>query len=97
MQFSGLIIPLGFLAIFYFLIIKPQKTKEKKIKTMRDNLKVGDEIVTIGGIFGRVAKVRDDILTIEVGADKTKLTMAKWSVGNLVNENDDEDTGKTDA
>ena len=94
MQFSGLIIPLGFLAIFYFLIIKPQKTKEKKIKTMRDNLKVGDEIVTIGGIFGRVAKVRDDILTIEVGADKTKLTMAKWSVGNLVNASDD-DSGST--
>ncbi len=97
MQFSGLIIPLGFLAIFYFLIIKPQKTKEKKIKTMRDNLKVGDEIVTIGGIFGRVVKVRDDILTIEVGADKTKLTMAKWSVGNLVNENEDEDIEKAGA
>ena len=97
MQFSGLIIPLGFLAIFYFLIIKPQKTKEKKIKTMRENLKIGDEIVTIGGIFGRVAKVRDDILTIEVGADKTKLTMAKWSVGNLVNENEDEDIEKAGA
>ena len=92
MQFSGLIIPLGFLAIFYFLIIKPQKVKEKKIKTMRENLKAGDEIVTIGGIFGRVTKVKDDILTIEVGADKTKLTMAKWSVGNLVNENDEDKT-----
>lgn len=64
---------------------------------MRENLKIGDEIVTIGGIFGRVVKVREDILTIEVGADKTKLTMAKWSVGNLVNENDDEDTEKTEA
>ncbi|SFH46718.1 preprotein translocase subunit YajC [Tindallia magadiensis] len=96
MQFSGLIIPLGFLAIFYFLIIKPQKAKEKKIKLMRENLKVGDEVVTIGGIFGKVAKVKEDMLTIEVGADKTKLTMAKWSVGNLVNENDEESSGKSE-
>ncbi|SDY87178.1 preprotein translocase subunit YajC [Tindallia californiensis] len=96
MQFSGLIIPLGFLAIFYFLIIKPQKAKEKKIKLMRENLKVGDEVVTIGGIFGKVAKVKEDMITIEVGADKTKLTMAKWSVGNLVNENDEESSGKSE-
>ena len=82
-QFSGLIIPLGFLAIFYFLIIRPQKNKEKKIKAMRNNLKIGDEIITIGGIYGRVMKIREDVLTIEVGADKTKLTITKWAVGNL--------------
>jgi preprotein translocase subunit YajC len=82
-QFSGLIIPLGFLAIFYFLIIRPQKNKEKKIKEMRSNLKIGDEIITIGGIYGRVMKIKEDVLTIEVGADKTKLTIAKWAVGNL--------------
>jgi preprotein translocase subunit YajC len=82
-QFSGLIIPLGFLAIFYFLIIRPQKNKEKKIKEMRSNLKIGDEIITIGGIYGRVMKIKEDVLTIEVGADKTKLTITKWAVGNL--------------
>jgi len=82
-QFSGLIIPLGFLAIFYFLIIKPQKTKEKKIKEMRNNLNVGDEIITIGGIYGKVVKIKEDVLTIEVGMDKTKLTITKWAIGNL--------------
>ena len=83
---SGLIIPLGFLAIFYFLIIKPQKTKERKIKEMRDSLKIGDEIITIGGIFGKIAKIKEEILTIEVGADKTRITIAKWAVGNLASE-----------
>lgn len=82
-QFSGLLIPLGFLAIFYFLIIKPQKSKEKKIKEMRNNLSVGDEIITIGGIYGKVVKIKEDVLTIEVGADKNKLIITKWAVGNL--------------
>ncbi|SES73744.1 protein translocase subunit yajC [Natronincola peptidivorans] len=85
-QFGGLIIPLGFLAIFYFLIIRPQQKREKKTKDMRNSLKVGDEIVTIGGIYGNIIKIKDDIITIEVGADKTKLTIAKWAVGNVVSE-----------
>lgn len=96
-QFSGLIIPLGFLAIFYFLIIKPQKTKEKKIKTMRNNLKVGDEIITIGGIYGKVMKIKEDVLTIEVGMDKTKLTITKWAVGNLVSESADSTSESTEV
>jgi len=96
-QFSGLIIPLGFLAIFYFLIIKPQKTKEKKIKTMRNNLKVGDEIITIGGIYGKVMKIKEDVLTIEVGMDKTKLTITKWAVGNLVSESADSASESTEV
>lgn len=95
-QFSGLIIPLGFLAIFYFLIIKPQKTKEKKIKEMRNNLQVGDEIITIGGIYGKVMKIREDVLTIEVGMDKTKLTITKWAVGNLA-ESSTQVTNSTEA
>ncbi|SDK56426.1 preprotein translocase subunit YajC [Natronincola ferrireducens] len=85
-NFTGLIIPLGFLAIFYFLIIRPQQKREKKTKEMRNNLKVGDEIVTIGGIYGSILKIKEDVITIEVGADKTKLTVAKWAVGNVMNE-----------
>jgi preprotein translocase subunit YajC len=85
-NFSGLIIPLGFLAIFYFLIIRPQKNKEKKIREMRNNLNVGDEIITIGGIYGRIMNIREDVITIEVGMDKTKITIAKWAVGNMATE-----------
>ncbi|AKL95175.1 preprotein translocase, YajC subunit [Clostridium aceticum] len=85
-QLGGLIIPLGFLAIFYFLVIKPQQKREKKTREMRNNLKTGDEIVTIGGVYGTILKIKDDTLTIEVGADKTKLIVAKWAVGNVTNE-----------
>ncbi|KAB3537271.1 preprotein translocase subunit YajC [Alkaliphilus pronyensis] len=89
-QFGGLIIPLGFLAIFYFLIIRPQQKKEKKVKEMRNNIKVGDEIITIGGIYGKVIKAKEDVVTIEVGADKTKLVIARWAIGNTVSKTDEE-------
>ncbi|AOY76942.1 preprotein translocase subunit YajC [Clostridium formicaceticum] len=83
---GGLIIPLGFLAIFYFLVIRPQQKRESKTREMRNNLKVGDEIVTIGGIYGTILKIKDDTLTIEIGADKTKLTIARWAIGSVTNE-----------
>ncbi|MGI6727829.1 MAG: preprotein translocase subunit YajC [Anaerovoracaceae bacterium] len=72
--------------IMYFLLIRPQKKREKQVNTMRANIKAGDEIVTIGGIYGTVMRVKDDNLVIQVGADKTKLEIARWSVSNLVNE-----------
>lgn len=74
---------------FYFFLIRPQQKKEKATKAMRDNVTEGDEIVTIGGIYGKVINVKDDSLTIEVGADKVKLKVAKWSIGK-VNENKEE-------
>ncbi|SCZ07328.1 preprotein translocase subunit YajC [Alkaliphilus peptidifermentans] len=90
-QLGGLIIPLGFLAIFYFLIIRPQQKKEKKVKEMRNSIKVGDEIITIGGIYGKVIKAKEDVITIEVGADKAKLVVARWAIGNTVTKSDIED------
>jgi len=85
-QFASLILPIGVFVVFYFLLIRPQQKKDKKIKEMRNNLKSGDEVVTIGGIQGKVIKIKDDIITIEVGADKLKLTMAKWSIGTVVSQ-----------
>jgi len=86
-QYSGILLMLGFLAIFYFLIIRPQQKKEKKVKEMRSNLKVGDDVSTIGGIHGRILTVKEDIVVIEVGSDKVKLTMAKWAIGNVLSDN----------
>ncbi len=86
-QYSGILLMLGFLAIFYFLIIRPQQKKEKKVKEMRSSLKVGDEVSTIGGIHGKILTVKEDIVVIEVGSDKVKLTMAKWAIGNVLNQN----------
>lgn len=92
-QLQALILPIGFLVIFYVFAIRPQKKKEKQIKEMRSSLKVGDEIITIGGITGKVLKVKEDMITIEVGSAKTKLEMTRWSVGSVVN-NDQVDTSK---
>lgn len=83
-QLQGLILPIGFLVIFYFIAIRPQRKRDKEIKEMRSNLKVGDEVLTIGGIKGKVTLVKDDYITIEIGTAKNKVEFAKWAVGSVV-------------
>lgn len=87
-QFQPLFLTIGFLAIFYFLVIRPQKKKEAQINEMRSNLRVGDEVITIGGIRGKIIKAKDDYITIEVGSAKTKLEMTRWAVGSVVMKNE---------
>jgi len=65
---------------FYFLLIRPQRKKEKEVQKMRSNIEVGDEIVTIGGIMGIVTSIKEDVLVIETGADRSKVRIAKWAV-----------------
>lgn len=72
------------IAAFYFFLIRPQQKRERETKNMRNNLAEGDEIVTIGGIYGKIINVKEDVLTIEVGADKAKLKIARWAVGKVV-------------
>lgn len=68
------------IAIFYFLLIRPQKKKEKEDRVMRNALSAGDHIVTIGGFVGRVLAVKDDEVTFETGSDRTKMTVKKWAI-----------------
>lgn len=82
-QFSGLIMMVVFFGIFYFLLIRPQQKKNKEIQKMRSELKVGDNIITIGGVHGKVLNIKDEVLTLEVGADKVKLQVSKWAVGSV--------------
>ena len=78
--------PMGiFILIFYFLIIRPQKKQERNVASMRSNISVGDEVITIGGIVGKVVKVKEDEVTIEVGADKIKIGFKKWALREVVN------------
>ena len=67
-------------AIFYFLIIRPQKKRERQAKEMRESLEVGDEILTIGGILGRVVSMREDSILIESGSANTKLRITRGAV-----------------
>lgn len=85
----GMIIMLvAMFAVMYFLMIRPQKKKQKEEQAMRDNIEIGDEITTIGGIVGRVVTVKEDSLIIETGADRNKMKIARWAVGanNTANE-----------
>ena len=69
--------------VFYFVLIRPQRKKDKEAKAMLDNLKVGDRICTIGGIYGTIVKIKDDVLTVEVGEQKTQLVFARWAIRNV--------------
>lgn len=69
--------------IFYFLLIKPQKQKEKELQDMRNNIKVGDEVVTIGGIIARVAKVEEERVVLEIGPNRNKVPFEKWAIGTV--------------
>ena len=69
--------------VFYFVLIRPQRKKDKEAKKMLESLKVGDRICTIGGIYGTIVRIKDDVLTIEVGEQKTQLVFARWAVRNV--------------
>lgn len=69
--------------LMYFLMIRPQRKKEKAEQKMRSEVRVGDEITTIGGISGRVLNIKEDVLVIETGADRTKMTIKKWAIQSV--------------
>ena len=66
--------------IFYFMLIRPQKKRNKETQQMRAILEVGDEIVTIGGVIGTVVVIKDDYLLIETGSDRSKIRIARWAI-----------------
>lgn len=93
-QWTGLILMIAIFAVFYFVLILPQKKQEKKQRAMINALQPGDEIITIGGIYGKIQKVSDDYVVIESTADKTKIKLAKSSISRCLTEHDDEPEAK---
>ena len=73
----------------YFIMIRPQRKKQKEEQKMRENLQVGDEIVTIGGIYGRVISLKEDTMVIESKADRSKMTIARWALQQNLTVHDD--------
>lgn len=69
--------------VFYFFMIRPQKKQDKENAEMRDNLQVGDEITTIGGIIGKIVSIKEETLMIETGKEKTKIRILKTAVRNV--------------
>ena len=68
------------LAIFYFMLIRPENKKKKELAKMRSELAVGDEITTIGGIIGTVCAVKEESIVIETSADRVRIEFAKWAI-----------------
>ena len=80
----GMFIPMILIvAVMYFFMIRPQKKKDKAVKDMLNALKVGDRILTIGGIYGTITGLRDDQVIISVGAQKTTMHMARWAIKSV--------------
>ena len=77
--------------VFYFLMIRPQRKKDKQVKEMLNNLKKDDRVCTIGGIYGTIMNIKDDTITLAVGKDNLSMVVARWairSVEEITIEND---------
>ena len=71
------------LVMLYFMIYRPQKKQEKKDAAMRAALEIGDQVVTIGGIVGRVVAIKDDTFVLETGADRVKIRFTKNAISSV--------------
>ena len=77
---SMIIMMVVMIGVFYFFLIRPENKKKKAMNEMRNSLKVGDNITTIGGVIGDIVQVKDENIVIEVGADKVRIEFTKWAV-----------------
>lgn len=66
--------------VFWFMLIRPQRKKDKQVKEMLNNLKAGDRICTIGGIYGTITGIKDDTITLSVGKDNMNMVVARWAI-----------------
>jgi len=71
------------IGVFYFMIIRPQRKRDKQLKELLAALKVGDNVVTIGGVLGSICTIKDDTVTLEVGADKTRIKFERSAIKGL--------------
>jgi preprotein translocase subunit YajC len=81
---SYVILMVVLIAVMYFMMIRPQKKRQKEEQEMRSSLEIGDEIITIGGIVGKVVTIREQDIVIETGADRTKMKIQRWAVNTNV-------------
>ncbi len=82
------------LLVFYFLLIRPQQKREKEDKKMRENLEIGDEVVTAGGIIGLVVSIKEDTVVVETGSDRSKIRIAKWAISQNITAKEKADAEK---
>lgn len=94
---GSLIMMVLLFAVMYFILIRPQKKKEKEQQAMQRAVRIGDEIVTIGGIVGLVTRVEDDTIQIETGGDRHKMRIKTWAIQENVTVKEDNERAKAAA
>ncbi len=77
---SMLIMVVIMFAVFYFFVIRPENKKKKKTEEMRNSLSLGDEIITIGGMIGKIVQITEDTITFETGEDRVRIQTKKWAI-----------------
>ena len=79
---SSIFMLIAMLAVFYFMLIRPENKRKKEAEQMRSSVKTGDKITTIGGIIGTVVSVKDDKFVMETGADQVRIEFEKWALSS---------------
>lgn len=82
--YMSIILMVALFAVMYFVMIRPQRKRQKEEQEMRSSLEIGDEIITIGGIVGKVVTIREEDIMIVTGPDKTKMNVQRWAVNTNV-------------
>ncbi|MCQ2418498.1 MAG: preprotein translocase subunit YajC [Clostridia bacterium] len=93
MQFVILIV--AFIAVYYFLILRPENKKKKEAEELKNSLAVGDKITTIGGIVGKIVDIKGETIVIETSADRVRMELQKWSI--MTNNTAEEARAKAQA
>ncbi len=77
---DSMILLVAMIAVFYFIIIRPENKRKKQAETMRNSLKKGERITTIGGMVGRIVQVNDTTVVFETSEDRVRVEIAKWGI-----------------
>lgn len=77
---STIVMLIAMVAVFYFMLIRPENKRKKEAEQLRSSLKVGDKITTIGGITGKVVHVKEETFVMETGADQVRIEFQKWAL-----------------
>lgn len=79
---STVIMLVMMLAVFYFMLIRPENKRKKEAEQMRSSVKKGDKVITIGGLVGVVVDVKESNIVIETSADQVRIELAKWAISS---------------
>ena len=77
---ESLLLMVAMIAVFYFLIIRPENKRKKQAEQMRSSLKKGDRVTTIGGMVGKIVQVNDSTIVFETSEDRVRIEVAKWGI-----------------